>query len=82
MRVLGIDYGDRHVGLALSDALQMTAQPLETYHLQARDEDNRGYFQALVSNQSVGRIVVGLPLRMDGTAGSRVEKTRIFASWL
>jgi putative Holliday junction resolvase len=82
MRVLGVDYGDRHVGLALSDALQMTAQPLGTYILQARDEDNRGYFRTLVRDQSIVRIVIGLPLRMDGTPGSRVEKTRTFAAWM
>jgi putative holliday junction resolvase len=82
VRVLGVDYGDRHVGLALSDALQMTAQPLATYHLQARDEDNRRYFRDLVRDQAIGRIVLGLPLRMDGTEGSRVEKTREFAVWL
>jgi len=82
MRILGIDYGDRHVGLALSDALQLTAQPLDTYHLQARDENNRDYFRALVRHQSIGRIVIGLPLRMDGTPGSRVEKTRVFAAWM
>ncbi len=82
MRVLGVDYGDRHVGLALSDVLQMTAQPLSTYHLQARDEDNRRYFRDLVRDQAVGRIILGLPLRMDGTSGSRVEKTREFAAWL
>jgi putative Holliday junction resolvase len=82
MRVLGVDYGDRHVGLALSDVLQMIAQPLGTYHLQARDEDNRRYFRDLVRDQAVGRIILGLPLRMDGTSGSRVEKTREFAAWL
>ncbi|MGD0782152.1 MAG: RuvX/YqgF family protein, partial [Candidatus Aminicenantales bacterium] len=63
MRVLGVDYGDRHVGLALSDMLQMTAQPLGTYHLQARDEDNGAYFRTLVRDQSIVRIVIGLPLR-------------------
>ncbi len=82
MRVLGVDYGDRHIGLALSDPLQMTAQPLSTYHLQARDEDNGNYFRALVRDHSIVRIVIGLPLRMDGTPGSRVEKTRTFAAWL
>jgi len=82
VRVLGVDYGDRHVGLALSDVLQMIAQPLGTYHLQARDEDNRRYFRDLVRDQAVGRIILGLPLRMDGTSGSRVEKTREFAAWL
>lgn len=82
MRTLGVDYGDRHVGLALSDALGLTAQPLDTYILKARDEDNRTFFRDLVRDQSVHRIVVGLPLRMDGTSGSRVDKTRVFAAWL
>jgi putative Holliday junction resolvase len=82
VRTLGVDYGDRHVGLALSDALGLTAQPLGTYILQARDEDNRTYFRNLVRDQSVHRIVVGLPLRMDGTSGSRVDKTRVFSAWL
>jgi putative Holliday junction resolvase len=82
MRILGVDFGDRHVGLALSDVLLMSAQPLGTYVLQARDEANRDYFRALVRDRSIGRIVIGLPLRMDGTPGSRVGKTRAFAAWL
>jgi putative Holliday junction resolvase len=82
MRILGIDHGDRHLGLALSDPLQVTARPLGTYLLKARDEDNRDYFRKLVRDHEVGAIVVGLPLRMDGTAGRRVETTRAFASWL
>lgn len=82
MRTLGVDYGNRHVGLALSDRLGLTAQPLDTFHLQARDEDNRRYFRDLVRLQEIERIVLGLPLRMDGTSGSRVEKTKAFAAWL
>jgi len=82
MRVLGIDFGDRNVGLALSDALRLTAQPLDTYQLKNRDADDRKYFQDLVLKQQVVEIIIGLPLRMDGTAGTRVEKTRAFAKWL
>jgi len=82
MRVLGVDFGDRNVGLALSDALRITAQPLDTYQLKNRDADDRKYFQDLVLKQQVVEIIIGLPLRMDGTTGTRVEKTRAFAKWL
>lgn len=82
MRILGIDYGDRHVGLALSDPLLLTAQPFGTYKLTGRDKDDRKYFQDLVAAQDVGKIVIGDPLRMDGTSGSRAEKTRRFSAWL
>jgi putative Holliday junction resolvase len=82
MRILGVDHGDRHVGLAVSDRLHVTAQPLGTYILSGRDEDDRAYFRELVRTQDIGKIVVGLPLRLDGTAGSRAETARAFASWL
>jgi len=82
MRVLGIDYGDRHIGLALSDALLITAQPFGTYLLTGREREDRKYFQELVARQDVQEIVIGEPLRMDGTTGTRVEKTRRFAAWL
>jgi putative Holliday junction resolvase len=82
MRVLGVDFGDRNVGLALSDALRITAQPLDTYQIKNRDADDRKYFQDLVLKQQVVEIIIGLPLRMNGTTGTRVEKTRAFAKWL
>ena len=82
MRILGIDYGDRYVGLAVSDPLLVSAQPLETYLLKDRDADNRDYFRRIVRVQEVSEIVVGLPLRMDGTPGTRADTTRAFAKWL
>jgi len=82
MRVLGIDYGDRHIGLALSDVLLITAQPFATYLLTGREREDRKYFQDLVARHDIQEIVIGEPLRMDGTTGTRVEKTRRFAAWL
>ncbi|MCX6561859.1 MAG: Holliday junction resolvase RuvX [Candidatus Aminicenantes bacterium] len=82
MRILGLDYGDRHIGLALSDPLFITAQPLDTIQLEGSDAVRKAVVQALVRKHEIGRIVVGLPLRMDGSEGSRVEKTRAFAVWL
>ena len=81
MRVLGIDHGDRNIGLALSDPLLLTAQPLGLYVLRGQPE-NEKYFSELVKRHEVGRIVLGFPLRMDGSAGTRVDKTRAFAAWL
>ena len=81
MRILGIDFGDRSLGLAVSDPLFLTAQALGRYRIQDKEKD-RKYFQELVSRYEIGEIVVGLPLRMDGSSGTRVEKTKKFARWL
>ncbi len=81
MRVLGIDYGDRKVGLAVSDKLRLTAHALETYRKKNRKED-AAYFKKLVSQYEIEEIVVGLPLRMDGSPGTQAKKTREFARWL
>ena len=80
-RILGLDYGDRNIGLALSDPLQLTAQPLGQYVLAGADEDKK-YFEGLIRQNEVIQIVIGLPLRMDGSPGTRAEKTRQFARWL
>lgn len=82
MRALGVDYGDRHVGLALSDPLLITAQPLTSYALTGRESEDGKFFRELVEKHEVGEIVLGNPLRMDGSSGTRAEKTRQFAAWL
>ncbi len=82
MRILGIDYGDRHIGLAVSDLLRLTAQPLGTYDLKDSEKENKAFFRDLVASRSIGEIVIGNPLRMDGTAGTRTQKTLEFAAWL
>jgi putative Holliday junction resolvase len=81
VRVLGIDYGDSHIGLAVSDKLLLTAQALGTYRSKSKEEDKK-YFKELVSKYEIGEIVLGFPLRMDGSPGTRVEKTKEFAGWL
>lgn len=81
MRILGIDFGDRNIGLAVSDALQLTAQAIGQYRLQNKEEDKK-YFLELASKYEISEIVIGLPLRMDGSPGTRVEKTKKFACWL
>jgi len=81
MRILGIDFGDRSLGLAVSDPLFLTAQGLGRYRTQNKEKDKK-YFLELVSQYEIGEIVIGLPLRMDGSSGTRVEKTKKFARWL
>lgn len=81
MRVLGIDLGDRNIGLAVSDKLLITAQALDRYRVKSKDEDKK-YFKELVEKYEIVKIVVGLPLRMDGSIGTQAEKTKIFAHWL
>jgi len=81
MRILGIDHGDRRIGLAVSDPLQITAQALGLY-LVTNEEADRKYFTQLIADYKIEKIVIGLPLRMDGTSGSRVEITKTFAKWL
>jgi putative Holliday junction resolvase len=81
VRVLGIDYGDSHIGLAVSDKLLLTAQALGSYRSKSKKEDKK-YFKELVSKYEIGEIVLGFPLRMDGSQGTRVEKTKEFAAWL
>ncbi len=81
MRVLGIDLGDRNIGLAVSDKLLITAQVLDRYQVKSKDEDKK-YFKELVEKYEIVKIVVGLPLRMDGSIGTQAEKTKIFARWL
>lgn len=81
MRILGLDFGDRSIGLAVSDKLGLTAQGIGQYRVKNRKEDKK-FFKDLVSKYDISEIVVGLPLRMDGTQGTRAEKTKEFAGWL
>ncbi len=81
MRILGVDFGDRRIGLAVSDRLQITAQALGHYVVTNKKEDKK-YFTQLVADYQIEKIVLGLPLSMDGSSGFRVDKTKAFAKWL
>ncbi len=81
MRVLAIDFGDRKIGLAVSDRLGITAQPLTSYRRKTEKED-ADFFKRVVSEYEISEVILGMPLRMDGSSGTRVEKTREFAGWL
>ena len=78
MRILGIDYGDARVGLAISDALGITAQGLETIHHKGNDKVVLRRLDEIMEEYEIDTIVVGKPLNMNGTASERVEVTNKF----
>lgn len=81
MKILGLDYGDRRIGVALSDAFGWTAQGLEV--IERRREGNEiERITELVKKNEVSEIVVGLPKNMNGTVGPRGEICIEFAEKL
>lgn len=79
--ILAIDYGDRRIGLAISDAFHWTARPLLTID-QKQTSDVFAVIREVVLENDVGEIVIGLPLNMDGTHGEAAEKIEKFATEL
>lgn len=80
MRILGLDYGSKTVGVAISDPFGWTAQGIETIH---RKEENNlvktiDRLNELIKKYNVEKIVLGLPKNMNNTEGERVEKTLVF----
>ncbi|HAH09529.1 MAG TPA: Holliday junction resolvase RuvX [Alphaproteobacteria bacterium] len=78
-RLLGLDLGEKTIGLALSDVSLTIASPLETLRRSKLAKDLES-LKALAAKHAVGGLVLGLPLNMDGTAGPRVQATRAFAA--
>jgi putative Holliday junction resolvase len=76
-RILALDYGTKRVGVALSDELGWTAQPLETFERRTLDWDV-AHIAALVGSHGVERVVLGLPLQLDGREGPAVRAMREF----
>lgn len=80
-RILGLDFGEKRIGLAISDPLGATAQPLEVIDRQslADDIDRVG---EIAARRDTSKIVVGLPLNMDGSVGPQARRVRRFAARL
>lgn len=81
MRILGIDYGERRTGIAVSDALGITAQGVGTINHKTPDEALIGVLDK-IKELNPERIVIGLPKNMDGTIGFRGEATKKFVQML
>lgn len=80
-RILGIDYGEKRIGLALSDPFGWTAQPL-TVLVGLRREELLTALEKLVREYEVSTVVFGLPLHMDGREGEAVAKVKKIAQAL
>ena len=75
MRLMSLDVGTKTVGVAVSDELGITAQPLQTYRRASVKSDEKALV-SLIRENDVGLLVVGLPLNMNGTEGERAEASR------
>lgn len=73
-RILGIDYGEVRVGLAMSDPLGFTAQGLETLVINRSDKNFLTGIRKLIAEYDVGTVVIGYPKNMDGTLSEKALK--------
>lgn len=77
MRIMGIDYGDSRIGVAMSDIMGWTAQGVRT--VQNRGEQTMSELKKIIDEYKPEKAVIGLPKNMDGSEGFRVDATREFA---
>ena len=84
MRILGLDFGSKTVGVAVSDGLLLTAQGVET--IERKDENKLrktcARIEELIAEYEITEIVLGLPKNMNNTEGDRCEKTQEFKEML
>ena len=78
MRILGIDYGEARVGIAITDSLNITAQGLETIQRNNSDKIILKRLDEIFEKYEVDTIVVGMPYNMNGTISERAKKTEEF----
>ena len=84
MRIMGLDFGSKTVGVAISDPLLITAQGVEIIRREHEDKLRQtcARIEALIGQYEVEKIVLGLPKNMNNTEGERVEKTLSFCDML
>lgn len=81
MRILGIDFGFRYIGLAISDELGIVARPLGKYERKGEEVD-REFFRDLIKKWEINEIVIGNPLHLDGRISEGSKKCKEFAEWI
>jgi putative Holliday junction resolvase len=80
-RILAVDYGRVRLGLAVSDALGLASHPLPALRRGTKDTDLAA-LRAVLAERDVRRLVVGLPLNMNGSEGPMAAEARAFGTWL
>ncbi len=78
MRIIGLDYGEARTGVAMSDALGITAQGLESIEHGESEKKLLNRLEEIIKEYNVEKIVIGYPLNMNATKGPRVQKTDKF----
>ena len=76
--IVGLDLGEKTIGVAVSDATRMVASPMETIRKSKFTDDANRLF-ALMESRGAAGVVIGLPVNMDGTEGPRCQSNRAFA---
>ncbi len=79
MRLMALDVGKKRIGIAVSDPLWITAQGLDTYLRKSLDEDIEHYRQ-LIKTHEVGKLIIGLPKRLNGELGQAAEEIMTYAN--
>ncbi len=83
MRYLGLDLGNRTVGIAISDGLGIVATGIETYRFKEKDLQNAfNYVKMIIDDRNVDKVVLGLPKNMDGSLGFQAEYVMEFKGML
>lgn len=78
MRIIGLDYGEARTGVAISDALGITAQGLESIEHGESEKKLLNRLEEIIKEYNVEKIIIGYPLNMNATKGPRVQKTDKF----
>lgn len=80
-RLLGVDFGQVRVGLAVSDSDRKIAFPLTTYYRNSTGRDAE-YYRHLIEEEEIEACVVGLPVHLDGREGQKAAEARAYGRWL
>ncbi len=80
-RILGIDFGTRRVGAAVSDPRRSIASPLEVYDRRDPTQDAKHY-RTLIEENEIERVVIGMPVHLNGREGSSASLARTWGEWL
>lgn len=81
MRILGLDVGEKRIGMALSDELMITAQGIPTFERRSFDYD-MAEISRIITENNVSEVVVGLPLNMNGTYSAKTKEVASFTEKL
>ncbi len=80
MKLLGIDYGKKRIGLAVGNIITLTSTPIETYTRTKKIEEDVQHLKNLIEEYEITKIVIGLPLNMDGTKSKTTRQVQSFAA--